>query len=98
MTKYRITNSPDVLPNPGDVTWNFNETTGMLNITNNLEPEIPFYTGTYPYTMTTDTLIFTYEGDSKIFRVTPYLGELIVFTDPTPNIFDDGIIFHFVKE
>ena len=97
MTKYRLTNSQTII-NPGEVTWSFNETNGMLEITNNLEPQIPYYTGEYPYTMTTDTLIFTYEGDSNVFKVTPHEGELIVFIDPDPNIFDDGYIFHFVEE
>ena len=62
MTKFRLVNSPNITPNPGEVTWSFNETNGMLNITNNLEPQVPYFTGEYPYTMTTDTLVFTYQG------------------------------------
>jgi hypothetical protein len=97
MTKYRTTFSQTIL-NPGDVTWSFDETSGMLNIVNNVEPEVPYYNGEYPYTMTTDTLVFTYEGDSKVFRVTPHEGELILFIDINPNVLDDGFIFHFVEE
>lgn len=98
MTEYRLTFPPSITPNSGEVTWNFNETTNILKIANALENEVPYMSGEYPYSMTSDTLIFNYQGDSQIFRHTPYEGEIIAFTNPYPNIFDTGIIFHFILE
>ena len=79
---------------PGEVVWQLNNDTNLIQITNN-HPVALFDSGEYPFVMESDSLFIDFNDGMTGFSMSTSEDEVILTRNPTPNLMDTLIIWSF---